>query len=475
MRKLRAALPLLTALALLLSGCSGKSSKEALKPLDEKEQAKIKVMFWDQNYFFQEYGNLFISKFPNLDIEVANMQSIYNSEADPTTAFEKFVEENKPDVLMLFMDQLGSFAKAGKLYALDPVIKQDNFDIAGIQPSVVNALREKGDGQLYGLSPTFGSKALFYNADLFQKYGVEPPRDSMSWEEVMALAKRFPTDGPEDERIYGLNTETYDTLDRLVYTIAATEKLRLLNAEGTQVMIDSDAWKKVLQTVVDAIRSKAIHLASEEDRKKLQGALMMEDLYKMDMFLMGRSAMTVASGGEIQSLRQAKDQMKSVKPVNWQIVTAPVDPSNRNQSGSIDLYNIFAVNAASTNQRAAWEFVKFVNGEGYAKIKGKSGAFGDFLSRTTYMAEQDGRSLEPFYKLDPQPAFSIFPERIPGNFYGDYTQGMAKGLDAAIKGEKTLDEAVAAIKEELQQALTVARKADERKKAEQASASPSAG
>ncbi|MCC3375744.1 ABC transporter substrate-binding protein [Cohnella sp. REN36] len=476
MKKSRAALLLLTALALSLSGCTGKSSKEVLKPLDEKEEAKFKIMFWDQNYFFQEYGNLFLSKFPNLDIEVVDMQSIYSADnSDPEHALEKFVDEKQPDVLLLSLHDYEKLGKAGKLYPLDPVIKQDGFDIEGIHPAVLSLLREKGDGKLQGLSPTFSSKALYYNVDLFQKYGVEPPTDSMTWEEILALAKRFPTGGSDKDRIYGLNMDTYETLESLVSSIASTEKLKLLDADAKQVLIDGDAWKKTLQTAADGVKSKTIRFASEEERNKMQGAIMMDDLYKMDLFLTGRAAMMVSSGYEAQKLRSAKERMKDVKPVNWEAVTMPVDPGNRSQGGTVDLYNIFAVNAKSTNLRAAWEFVKYVNSEESAKIKSKNAYSGDFLSRTAYNKDPDGKSLEAFFKLDPQPSTTIWPEKTPGGgLYTDYVKAVNEQLGAVAEGKKTLDEAASAMKEQLTQALVVAREADAKKQAEQASASPSA-
>jgi hypothetical protein len=51
----------------------------------------------------------------------------------------------------------------GKLYALDSVIQQDKYDIEGIHPAIRKLLRDKGNGKLFGLSPTFNSSALYYN------------------------------------------------------------------------------------------------------------------------------------------------------------------------------------------------------------------------------------------------------------------------------------------------------------------------
>src|SRR5690606_23647078 len=95
----------------------------------------------------------------------------------------------------------------GGVMELETMIKKDGFDTDGMHPAVIELLKEQGGGQLYGLAPTFSSSALFYNADLFEEHGIEPPSDRMSWQDVMQLAARFPTGGSEEERIYGFSTD----------------------------------------------------------------------------------------------------------------------------------------------------------------------------------------------------------------------------------------------------------------------------
>ena len=52
----------------------------------------------------------------------------------------------------------------------------------------------------------FYSQAIFYNKDMFNKYGIPLPEDRMSWEKkLFELAQRFPTDGAKDKRVYGLS------------------------------------------------------------------------------------------------------------------------------------------------------------------------------------------------------------------------------------------------------------------------------
>ncbi|WP_051107715.1 ABC transporter substrate-binding protein [Paenibacillus fonticola] len=218
-------------LTMLVSACIGGDSKSegGLRPLPQGEEPTIKVMYYyDESEFFRDYGTLFVSKFPNINVEVLNMQSLENWGSLTDEDIYKFIEEEKPDVLLLGTNQYEKLAGEGKLYALDPLITQDKFDLEGINPSIVKLLRDKGGGSLYGLTPTFNSQALIYNVDLFQKYGIEPPTDSMSWEEVFALANRFSTNGGDQNRVYGFGLPDYSDYADLAYTIGLSNELRMV-------------------------------------------------------------------------------------------------------------------------------------------------------------------------------------------------------------------------------------------------------
>lgn len=457
----------------LLSACTGGGTKEGeLEPLDDKKQVKIKVMYWDERQFYQEYGNLFVSKFPNVEIEVAGMQSIYSDPAgDPDKAFMKLIDEQQPDVLMLQSEHYEKLAAEGKLFPLDAVIEQDEFNTEGIHPAILKLLRDKGDGSLYGLSPTFSSRALFYNIDLFKKHGVDLPTDSMSWEEVFDLAKRFPSDGSPDTRTYGFVGDFTMTLENLIHTIGAAQDLNVLNADASQVVINTDSWKKVFQTALDAAKSPAFSFPDGNTAPPMGS---MEEMLKQDLFISGRAAMSINHFYQVESIKQAKQMLTDVTPVNWGIVTAPVDPNNRNQSSYFNVSTIFSVNAASPNLRAAWEFVKYINSEEYAEINAKS-LSGRLWSWTAYNTEQDGRKMDAFYSLEPRGNTISEFSKAPSGFVAAYRGVLKSEIDEILADKKTVEEAVKSIQDRAQAELTKAKQAEEAAAASpSASASPSA-
>jgi multiple sugar transport system substrate-binding protein len=475
----------LLASVLLLAGCSGGTSAstgnpstdtglpaaaQTLKELGKDEKATVKVLYYDKNAFLQQYGNLFMAKFPNIDLEVISTQSVYSPGKDYRKEFRKLVETEKPDVLLLqSADQLGEFASDGKLFALDDVIKQDKFDIDQIDPAVIELVKSSGNGKIYGLSPTFYSNAIYYNKDLFEKYGVPLPKDQMSWDEVLQLAKRFPADGKGADRVYGLSAYSYAKESMGFYYmsgIGSTMGLRTVDPDSMNVTMNTDGWKQALRLTADALKSGALY-APASDKQDAKQPLGFEDYLKSNPFVAGQAAMTIDGSYLMDNLQRAKEVVKDYKPFNWDLVTVPVDPQNPNVSNSVSVSNLFAVSAAASNTRAAWELVKYLNSDEMAKIRSKSS--NELLTRTAYMKEKDGHRLEPFYKLKPSD-ISLYKgsEKIPSNFYQPFTQLAGEEIMSVVDGKKTVDDALKSMQERGQAALIKAKQEQDAQKEQDA-------
>lgn len=456
-----------------LTGCNfsdkaSGTSREAgsLKKLGKDEKATIKVMYYDKNSFYQQYGNLFMAKNPNIDVEVISNQGIYGTGKDPQEALDQLIDEEKPDILLVNgTDQLEKFVQKGRLYALDDVIKQDKFDVEHILPATLETIKLKGEGKLYGLSPGFYSQALYYNKDLFEQYGIELPKNKMSWEDVINLAKRFPTDGQGDQRIYGFAAYSYmheGVAYQYMNSIGTTLGLSYIDPEQMKLTIQTDAWKKALQLTVDSLKSGALYMPKNQNADS-NAPRMYEDYLKENLFAMGKVAMTIDGNYMMQNLQEAKDRLKDVKPINWDIVTVPVDPQNPDYSNSVSVSNVFGINSQSPNTRAAWEFIKYINSDEFARVMSKSSS--SLMTRTTYSKERDGHNLEPFYLLKPNPDKSYKGyEKIPGGFYQPFSVLANQEIQAVIDGKKSADEALKTIQDKGQEQLMQAKQADDAQK-----------
>lgn len=433
-------------LAVMLAGCSlgGNSG------FNKDVPATLKVMYYDEGQFFQEFGMLFSTLYPNVDVQVVSTQSMYRNigsedeEYDPEKAFAEFIEEEQPDILMLDMTRYEKMAAEGKLYSLDSSIASNNYDTEGLVPGMVDYMKELGGGQLYGLPSGFNSQVLYYNRDLFDKYNINYPTDQMTWQEVIQLARMFPIDGNEEDRVYGLKLGYSGDVNEIAGMLANAEGLSFVNPTSKQITMNTSGWKNVLETAVDAINSGSLYY---EDRNHMGFSGSHQDYLLRNPFLSGRLAMMIEGSYLINEIKQAKDYIKEEGLIveNWDMVTMPVSVQNPNQSTSTWYNNIFAVSEQSPNKDAAWAFISYITGDEYARVKSKVQNYNGFSVRTAYIKDDAGRNYEAFYKLTPSRMNeSMYKDydKLPPQFGFMFNTAMQKEFEAVQAGSKTSDEAL---------------------------------
>ncbi|QJD85345.1 ABC transporter substrate-binding protein [Cohnella herbarum] len=456
-----------TLLAGVLAGCStgGNESKENVK-------STLKVMHYDERSFYQQYGMLFSTLYPNIEIEVISTQGVYQEGKDYRESMKEFIEKEKPDVLMIDAEQYSTMAGEGKLYNLESFIKKDKFDLEGIAPGIIDYIKQQSDGILYGLAPEFYSQAIYYNKDLFAKHGVTLPKDRMSWEEVLQLAARFPTTGSKEDRVYGFKAGYQTSLYYFGLSIGTSQGLSYINPTTMQMMINSDSWKRVFEMADKAIKSGSLYI---EDPNQNGGGGSYEEYLLRDAFIGGKVAMVMEGNYLMNQIKEAKNVLKEGKGVqNWDVVTVPVNPQAPDESTGMSLSQIFAIDAKTANADAAWQFVSYINGDDFARVTSKL-QNGGFPSRTKYLESAEGIHMEAFYSLKPAQnnMYKGF-DKIPQQFHMKYEPLTQQEFQKVTDGKATISEALDTLQAKGQQLLTEESKNAEKAKPAEGEASPSA-
>ncbi|WP_458475451.1 ABC transporter substrate-binding protein [Paenibacillus sp. TH7-28] len=444
---------------LLVVGCTS-GSKGPIGPKENQQTTMLKVIYHqDSELFYKQYGDWFTTLNDHIQLEVISDADIYKDMGDKTKeeVYAEFIREEQPDILILDAHQFKKQINDGVLTELDSLSARDNYNLDGFVPGLVDQFRELGGGELYGLTPSFSSKAIFYNKDLFKKNGIELPSDGMSWYDIIDLARHFPTEGDKQTRVYGYSGgDVYEApmdLVTLIDKMSRAEGLSIVNTDKMQVTIDTDAWKKVIQTAIKADQSGAIFNSMDE----LFTRGTKEEFFDSQPFLMGRSAMHIGSVTSLVLMDYFKHDLTDYVPFELGIAHGPVDPLDPT-STYVTPGDIFAINLASVHQDAAWEFIKYVCGEDYARASSESNELllGQqlLLSRSGHMTDYEGISLEPFYPLKSKfPSHSDDWYKLPDQFFNDFAAILSRELELVKKGQKSLDEAVATVKSEAQTLL----------------------
>jgi multiple sugar transport system substrate-binding protein len=467
-------------LVVALSGCmsGGKKNNAAFGSLSREDKGTLKVAYFDEQAFNMQYGNAFQAMFPNIQLEVVSTQSVFDA-ADPVTEMEKLLDEQKPDAIYLTEEQYAALAKKGKLYDLDAVIKQDDFDLDSFLPSVIGLLKANGGGKLYGLSPDFTSQALYYNKDMFDKYGIPNPKDGMSWEEVIQLASRFPVKKDGNDALNGLFQSSDATNPaELIRTIGEAKGLLFADADAKTVSIDTPEWKSIFQLVTDGYKTGAISMPSDGGSGQGGGSMTMRGMGGKKTFRIGPDSMRFMTGQAAMAIDgpMLKDMMgdknlkggggpgisvkggdggggpSPLKDINWDVVTVPTDPSQPDVTGSFHLESVFSINASSENLPAAWEFLKYANGEQLAKSNSKMSP--TLSARTAYKTEVEGKNMDAFYALGANEQSLL--QTLPNGFAKSFADLASEQIKKVVDGTQSVDEALKNIQTQGQDLLTKA-------------------
>ncbi|WP_410772473.1 ABC transporter substrate-binding protein [Fontibacillus sp. BL9] len=364
---------LLVVIILMQSGCANRP---------EESNITLKVLYFDTDEFMTKYGNVFHTKFPNIDFEVIPLSDYYK-EGLSEDALKQLIKSEQPDLVYVEETFFDSIISEGLLVSLDPYLnKSGDFKIEEINPHLLGYLRLKGQGEIYALTPTFSAKALFYNKTLFDQYGVDHPIDRMSWGEVFKLASTITNYAQNKSDFAGL---FYDkNLFDMAVDMASSQGVRYVDPKGSNATINTSSWENILGPLVEG--TKAGSLKTRENINQ------MEVNPENFLFSSGNIAMTVDYSYLMDDLLKADFE--------WDIVTAPVDPAYSKSASAIMPNELFGIYSGSSKVEQSWKFIQHINGPEFANIYQMSNDYSVLLSREGYNNHID-KNWESFYNIAP--------------------------------------------------------------------------
>lgn len=205
---------------LLVSGCGGTTADPPALPLDQRQDGTPRsapeqtggsdtaqpndasaanevaydgeavtlkfIIEVDEETFRIRYKEQIEEKFPNITLELAN------ASLTPEGLQELNARGEIPDLYVMHQGY-DMLKELDMLEPLDPYIEQSGFDLGVINDGIAEiqrALDPDGTGLLYGMPIEGTQRALYYNKAIFDKFGVGYPRDGMTWDEILDLAKQ---------------------------------------------------------------------------------------------------------------------------------------------------------------------------------------------------------------------------------------------------------------------------------------------
>ncbi|MEF3305446.1 ABC transporter substrate-binding protein [Paenibacillus sp. GYB003] len=286
---------LLTAFS--LSGCGGGKDGGGGSG-GETAAAPVTLTFFDkanmtEPFFKSNVADPVRAKYPHITIT-------YIKNEKGTTLEELLAAGTVPDIIYSGFGDMQHFQKLDLPADLTPLMKKHGFDPGKLDASAIETVKAYSDkGELLALPGSFNGAALYYNKDLFDKFGVAYPKDGMTWEQTLELAKKLTrTDGGVQYRGFHANYAYLLQYNQL--------SLPLVDPKTDKALVGSDSWKRWFGTM------KAFHeIEGNQVNEKTVDA-------ERDLFLTDK---TVA-------MRAGQFFFAAITPtgMNWDMVSLPTFP-----------------------------------------------------------------------------------------------------------------------------------------------------
>lgn len=399
--------------ALLVAGMFTGCSKKAAAPNTNDGQITLKVAMWNEpptdkslDVWYQ-YG----LKHPNVKLEpVVIPEDQYSQKINQMIA-----AGNAPDIVIAWEGDLQTFAKGKKVVSLDDYISKSKTITADDFIPAVKELN-KVNGATYGLSYGYASELLFYNKDLFDKAGVAYPTNTWTMDDFKAAAVKLTV--VKDGKTVQFGADGMSFSGGWWSGIGAQGDSIVGNDGSLQI---GDGAKKFLTIQKELVDKKIVPAPSADSA----GA---------DLFASGKAAMTRTGSWMVNSYKDLT--------FKWDIAQQPKGTINYNTLHT----GFYCIPDSTKNKQAAWDAIEWLMGDDAQALFSKSNA--NPSARPSVAAKGDWKVQG---KNGPS-NWAAFDEAAKSGRFGyvvlpaGVTQDSVKQFEAAVLGQKSIDDAIAQAK-----------------------------
>jgi multiple sugar transport system substrate-binding protein len=317
------------ALAALVAGCSGSpqadepkmpAGKESAPPIITKDPVKLSFYTtreYTPEQFKQQIAEPVKRKYPNF--ELVHIPRV----GDDMKALEKLIVSGEtPDIIYSAPGSLTVMKTLQLSTDLTPYIKEHKFDLGRLEDSSIKAVQSYSEAGKLDFLPAYAiGGALYYNKDIFDKFAVPYPKDSMTWEDAYVIAQKL-------SRVD--NGITYRGIDISPDFLLQNNHYSypFIDGKTGQALVNTEGWKKWFE------KMKAFYeIPNNKITNQFTGIKPNQDLFIKDKTL----AMFVFQQLWLVDLIESEKQ-----GLRWDLVSIPTftDKPNTGIQKNVNFYTI---------------------------------------------------------------------------------------------------------------------------------------
>ncbi|MDB5084419.1 MAG: hypothetical protein JWN30_1305 [Bacilli bacterium] len=325
---------LLISALLVLSGCGAKKTDSSPVAIFDTKTPVTVTFATSGGIFSQDDFNQYVAgpvskKYPNITVQYINTSVKGSGLSDLVAA------GTNPDIVVGYGATQATMRDLGLLDNMEPLIKKYNFDLNRIIPQTLDYVKvNSGTDYLTALPAYNNSFGLFYNKDVFDKFGVPYPTDGMTWQQVGDLGKRM------TRTVNGVQYRGFfpDGVNRMI------NQIELLQVDkNNKSIVTTDPWVKAFQLFNNIYNYPG---NSDAPYNKINYG------DNLKAFVSGQLAMITGYSSTINALRQAPN-------VNFDVVTYPQHPDHMGFSTNVDTGDL-SITSSCQNKDAAFMVIQTI-------------------------------------------------------------------------------------------------------------------
>ncbi len=331
------------------------------------EKNTVKFMSWGDVYN-RKFNEKMVAEFqkqeqPSFEVKFLGEHSGAYTQKLVTLAASKML----PDVVLLLPGQLKSLASRKAILPLDSYLKDADFvkNKTEFWPRALEG--GQWEGTQYGIPQWAWTIGVYYNKDVFDKFGVTYPKEGWTWDDFLNKAKATTDTSNPRDKYYGF--ETHTSLSNFFTDYMFRNVGDLYSNDLKKCLIDTPEGIRAVKWYFDLfLKHKVAPQPSDSaGMQKQQGSA----------FLAGKIAMISAGRDQIDVMEEANVKFR------WGFVSMP---RGKYETG-IQLSPFLAISANSKNPENAWKFIKFCVSHEAQKIVTTDRSDISILKTLTYTPE----------------------------------------------------------------------------------------
>lgn len=405
---------------MLLSGCSGEAAqpnqptdtgeKKSDAPQVSKDPVTLRFAVskgWLGQGELEKYMiDPVKKKYPHITLEIIDTSGT-------AAEFEKTMLANQtPDIVMTANSYIHRYTAFDILDNMEPLIKKINFDVGKLNKVAVDSVKTaSGYSYLTGIPWTMHFHPLYYNKDIFDRFGVAYPKDGITWDEAVEVAKKL-TREEGGVKYRGLEPD-------FPYRVASALELGMIDTKTDKASVNNDGWKKVFE--------------------------LLKSIYSIP----GNETFTIGMSGQKQFLQERTlamltglnrlPQMAATEGLNWDMVTYPQFKEKPNTSMGVDEW-ILHVTKQTKYKDQAFQVIETVLSEEVQTEMARNARFPVLTGKN--VEEQFGKAIPALAGKNLKAAFLSQPApAVPVSKYDEAGQKQMSGpaLNLMLKNQKDIN------------------------------------